>query len=242
VFRRGESAEAAFAWEFLSSLPANASLQYSYVAATASDSIAGYNPRTYSVDNLSPSAPAAFTGAYANGATTLDWAPNGEVDFATYRLYRGSTAGFVPDPRTLVVETSSEGYTHPGAAGGYYKLAAVDIHGNVSPYAVLSPAGTIDVGPAVPKELALGAPRPNPARGECVIPVALPRDAELRMEILDVSGRRVRDLAPGEMPAGDHLVRWDGRDGSGRAVHNGLYFVRMRVENRVFRSRVLLAR
>jgi flagellar hook capping protein FlgD len=263
LFRRANVASPNYAWEYLAAQPANASLEYSYVAPTVSDSLAGYNPRTvfmveahgagnalwqsppdsgYSVDNLAPLAPAPFTGAYSGGVTHLDWGANLESDFELYRLHRGSSSGFVPSPSNLVVQKATEGHDDVGPAGSYYKLAAVDVHGNVSAYSLLTPSETVGTGTAPPAELALGGPRPNPARGDCAIPVSLPRDSRLRIEVVDVSGRRVRNLVHGALPAGEHVVRWDGRDSAGHDVGNGLFFVRMSAEGRVFARRLLVAR
>src|SRR5262245_8105768 len=112
-------------WELLDVVPALHFIQgYSHITATLSDSTGTYNPYTlfmvmaldagntihwdsapdsgYSVDNLPPGAPASLTGSYSNSATHLHWTPNGEADLAGYRIYRGASAGFVPDPANLV--------------------------------------------------------------------------------------------------------------------------------------------
>ncbi|MBD3222638.1 hypothetical protein GF314_15495, partial [bacterium] len=45
----------------------------------------------------------------------------------------------------------------------------------------------------------------------------------------DVRGRRVRSLLRGEIPAGSHTVRWNGRDQEGRRVASGQYLARLEV-------------
>lgn len=264
LFQRAAAATADFAWEFVAAQPANASLQYSRVIPTVSDSIGGSNAYTvvmveaheqagnafwqspadsgYSVDNLPPLAPAPFTGVYGSGSTALHWGQNRESDFASYRLYRGNSADFVPGPGNLIADQPDTGYVDAGSAGAYYKLAAVDVHGNVSTYALLSPDSTVDVTPDRPTQLALGAAWPNPTVSECAIPFALPRDAEVRIEVFDVGGRRVAELLRGRLPAGEHVARWAGRDNAGRPVGAGLYFVAMCVERKFLRSRVLVTR
>ena len=263
LFRQGPSVLSDYAWEFVAARPANASLQYSYVAPSVSDSSSAGNPYTvfmieahnlagnafwqsapdscYSLDNLPPLTPSPFTGVYGSGSTALQWGTNHEADLASYRLHRGASAGFVPGPENLISDQTGTSFVDEGPAGAFYKLAAVDVHGNASAYAFLSPSGTVDV-PRLPAELALGRPRPNPAIADCVIPFALPRDAEVGIDVFDVSGRCVRELQGGRLPAGDHLTRWDGRDASGHAVGGGLYLVRMRAEGRTLNRRVLLVR
>jgi hypothetical protein len=48
-----------------------------------------------------------------------------------------------------------------------------------------------------------------------------------RVIISDVTGRGVRTLGLGDLPAGERRVDWDGRDGLGRGLPAGLYFSRL---------------
>jgi hypothetical protein len=91
-----------------------------------------------------------------------------------------------------------------------------------------TPAVPVAVGPEpVPlPAVALGPAVPNPARGAVRFSFRLPAGAKGRAEVVAVSGRLVRryDLV-GTGEAGD-LV-WDGRDGTGRPLPAGIYFVRL---------------
>lgn len=68
---------------------------------------------------------------------------------------------------------------------------------------------------------------PNPAGGSQFFDLRLAEGGPGRLEILDVTGRLVwrRDL--GRLEAGDHVLTWDGRDLTGRAVPASVYFVRL---------------
>lgn len=77
------------------------------------------------------------------------------------------------------------------------------------------------------RTLALSAPAPNPAGGEVGVTFTLPEPGEAMLEVFDLVGRRVRRLASGPFAAGEHAVRWDGRDASGRPAGPGLYFIRL---------------
>jgi choice-of-anchor B domain-containing protein len=74
--------------------------------------------------------------------------------------------------------------------------------------------------------LALSAPAPNPGRGVQRFSLALPRGGALEVSVVDVTGRTVRALRRGWAPAGTLALSWDGRDGDGRAVQAGLYWIR----------------
>jgi hypothetical protein len=178
----------------------------------------------YSVDNMPPGPPAPFTAAYAGGATHLHWGPNVEPDLWYYRVYRGSSAGFVPGPSNLIATPSDTGFVDPGAAGNWYKLAAVDVNGNESGFAVLGPGGTVDVADNSPLEFALHAVRPNPAVGSRLsVGFVLQSAAPAWLELLDVSGRQVAKREVGTFGPGRHQVDLT----AGRQVAPGLYLVRL---------------
>jgi hypothetical protein len=240
-----------YAWEYVMS--ANAShftSQYSAVVSTTCDSVAGSNPPTaflvlarnasgsmfwpsqpalgYSVDNIAPAAPAPFAGQFALGTMHLHWNRNSESDLAGYRLYRAASPSFTPGPANLVASLADTGYADAAGAVFYYRLTAVDIHGNESPAALLSPAATTGVtGGAVPAALVFAAPSPNPASRATTLAFALPRAGRVRLDVLDAAGRRVRSLADGERAAGTHAIAWDLRDAEDHPVAAGLYFLRL---------------
>lgn len=89
----------------------------------------------------------------------------------------------------------------------------------------LSWTQTVSVGPREARPgLRLGSPRPNPTRGSAALAFALPAPGHAALDIFDLNGRRVRRLASGWFPAGEHECAWNGRDESGRALEAGVYF------------------
>jgi hypothetical protein len=85
--------------------------------------------------------------------------------------------------------------------------------------------------PAVEPEagrLALGTAHPNPFRERTAVPLlGAPRSRRTRIEIHDVSGRRVRLF---ELDAGEPALLWDGTDSRGRKVSAGVYFASIPAE------------
>lgn len=72
--------------------------------------------------------------------------------------------------------------------------------------------------------------RPNPFGSTTPVTslgFELPRDAQVRLEVFDLAGRRVRILEDRNLVAGSYDVPWDGRDGSGRPVASGIYLTRL---------------
>ncbi|HTK31777.1 MAG TPA: FlgD immunoglobulin-like domain containing protein [Candidatus Saccharimonadaceae bacterium] len=254
----------AYAWQYVGSITAAHFIPtYSFLGPTLGDSIGSANPRTgfmvigrdnagllywlsapdsgYSVDNVPPTAPAPFLGVYGSGSSNLSWGPNTSPDFASYRLYRGKSAGFTPSGGTLVTATTLTSYTdHPGQPY-YYKVSALDVHGNESAYSLVLPTGSLAVDDAQ-HVLALARPSPNPARAGASLRFTLPSEMSARLSIFDLSGRRVASLADGVLGAGDHELRWDLRGANGVRVADGVYFVRLEAAGRTLAERMAVTK
>ena len=241
-------------WEALATLPAQRLAGYGYTAATPQDSILGSNPRFtfyvsaltsnidlfydsapdsgYSVDNLSPAAPSGLLVARSLGAAQLNWAPSNATDFAMFRLYRSYDPAFVPSASTLLATLTTPSYHDSEGMTASYRIAAVDAHGNASPY-TSSITATTGVGPTgVPTTTALAAPRPNPVRGVLDVRLSLAHASHVSLAVYDQFGRRVRGLLDESRPAGDIRLHWDTRDDAGHRLAPGVFFLRMRADGR----------
>jgi hypothetical protein len=251
-------------WEYVGSQYAAGDAGYSYVVPTTSDSLAGSNPLTlvrvqaraslgngfwnsptasgYSVDNLAPTQPLAFTGNYLGVYTTLHWQPSIAPDLAGYRVYRGASADFTPDGSTFVVAKADTGFVDAVAGSSFYKLCAEDIHGNLSTFALLSPQFASGVSGVLPGVAVLSQNAPNPFNPRTTIRFSLPAGGHARLSIYDVSGRLVRTLVDGTLDGGDHEIIWDGSDAGGRAMASGSYLARLESGATVRAVRMALVR
>lgn len=101
------------------------------------------------------------------------------------------------------------------------------------------PAG-VPTGEA-PQTLALSA-GPSPARAGSAVTLrlAMPAPGGARIELLDVSGRRVAVLRGSAGAPGVLVMRWDGRDAAGRNVPAGIYFARAEVADRTTFARIAI--
>ena len=180
----------------------------------------------WSVDNLAPAMPLAFSVHYAGGNTDLAWLPAGDEDVDAYHVYRGDDEAFSPSSETLVHVTTEllwvDDLVDPW--GQFYKVAAVDDAGNASEPAVPSTVTSADP-PTV--FTALHGCRPNPFNPYTEVRYTLARAGHASLTIYDVEGRVVRTLFADEQPAGDGSATWDGRDDSGRNLPSGLYVCRL---------------
>jgi len=93
-----------------------------------------------------------------------------------------------------------------------------------------------------PLDYVLGQNYPNPFNAQTIIPltITVADGAPVRLEIIDILGRRVRTLVDGVLAAGRHDVSWDGAGESGRPLASGVYFSRLVVSGRPSEMRPLV--
>jgi len=69
---------------------------------------------------------------------------------------------------------------------------------------------------------------PNPFNPSVRVSFATARRGRVDAEIFDAAGRFVVKLVGDFLPAGEHTMEWNGRDGMGRSAASGVYFLRVR--------------
>ena len=92
------------------------------------------------------------------------------------------------------------------------------------------------VGDLRPKKTILGQNFPNPFNPETWIPYQLNRDANVTIQIYNVSGKAVRTLNLGHKSKGLYLTTstaayWDGKNSTGEDVASGIYFYTLQTAN-----------
>jgi len=91
-------------------------------------------------------------------------------------------------------------------------------------FAISRPVGTGDGGAVA---FALLTPNPNPGTGSTTLRFRLPQEAAATLDIYTPNGQRVWTSGAATYPAGEHSLRWSGRDAAGARARAGLYFVRL---------------
>jgi hypothetical protein len=160
------------------------------------------------------------TGAVESAKTTLPWL---SVTPAAGTVHPSSvktlTVGFDSNVLWAGIHTAdllifSNDPDHPDT------LVAVEL--TVTPVSA--------VGDDFPRHLVFHGAVPNPFNPATDIKFSLPRSTNVGLRVYDVSGRLVRTLVSGELAAGSHSERWDGRDETGLNVASGIYFARLLVD------------
>jgi hypothetical protein len=87
--------------------------------------------------------------------------------------------------------------------------------------------GNTNVPPPAGPAIALRG-TPNPFRTTTQMRINLPAAGMVELTVLDIGGRSVRQLMRSWLPAGQHLVTWDGTDGAGHSLPSGVYLTRLK--------------
>ena len=259
--RRGDGTIETTYWEAIATLPAQGLEGYGYTAPTTQDSMASGNPYTaffitaltsdpyvfyssnidsgYSVDNMPPHTPHGLVGAVTSDGVALHWDPNTEGDLASYRVYRGGSQDFVPSPETMIAEKADTGFVDaPGSPASFYKVSAVDVHGNESSYSMFAPEQSTAVVDGI-SEFSLRSVAPNPCTtGEVLVTFSLPDPLPATLELIDVTSRRLSLVSVGQLGPGRHSVAL----AKGSRLRVGLYWVRLSQSDRSQSKRLVVAR
>ncbi|RMF66966.1 MAG: DUF11 domain-containing protein [Calditrichaeota bacterium] len=67
-------------------------------------------------------------------------------------------------------------------------------------------------------------------------------DRFVRLDLYDVSGEHVSDLAKTDFSAGTHTYAWDGRNQDGKEVGSGVYLITLRAGNLICWTKVIVVR
>lgn len=83
---------------------------------------------------------------------------------------------------------------------------------------------------------------PNPSNPQCRVQLTVPSARLVRVDVLDVMGRRCRTLVDHWLAAGSHQLTWNGCDGEGLKVASGTYFVQARWAGGSAQAKVVLVK
>ena len=93
-----------------------------------------------------------------------------------------------------------------------------------------------------PTRFALAGVTPNPFGCDTRIRLDLPREAKVRVEVFEVTGRLVRVLADTNLPPGTHVIAWSGDGEGGQPLAPGVYTLRMEAGDFMQSRRVVILR
>jgi hypothetical protein len=258
---------AGYVWTFVASVPATGLSQYAYVAPTIMDStasgtayakffVAGYSADNlvvyqspidsgYSIDNIAPLAPTGFEVVYAPAGVDLKWKmldDPANADVVEYKVYRSTTADFVPGPENLIATVQTPAYVDNSVTFGvdyYYKVNAIDKSGNQSLFTQVVVVSVEETG-GIPTEFALNQNYPNPFNPSTEIRFAVAKESNVRLSVYSLSGELVATVLNGTLSAGNYRISWNGTTDAGTAVSSGVYLYRLQAGDFVSTRKMVL--
>jgi hypothetical protein len=174
----------------------------------------------------------------AGGQAVINGACRAPV-IATFAPTSGPTGTAVTIDGTFLGGATSVKFNGVNASGftiaSCTQIVAVAPHGAVGTISVTTACGTGESStPFTPTDVVENRPFnpvrvwPNPFSGRVQIGFTIPTAQTVRLDIFDVTGRKVRSLPTVRASPGGSQFVWDGRGPGGRQQPAGIYLVRVR--------------
>ncbi len=199
------------------------------------------NASQVSGDIVLPVSLSSFTARLAGEEVVLNWVTESEVDNIGFEIWRNATVGGDytqigwQDGQFTTNERTQYSFSDDRVISGTiysYLLVDVDVNG------VRTQHGPIEVNTASEAPTVDGfylyANYPNPFNPTTTLKIQVPvaeRPQNVKLEIFNSLGQRVRVLQNGQMTAGTHEIEWNGLADNGSQVTSGLYFAVLRAGN-----------
>ena len=82
----------------------------------------------------------------------------------------------------------------------------------------------------------------NVSRNQVTISFSLPRSEKIKLNIYDVTGRKIKEMVNSKLSPGEYEFHWDITDDNGRAVGSGIYFAQIRSNSFKSTEKLLILR
>ena len=113
-----------------------------------------------------------------------------------------------------------------GASSVYLAIVSQDTSGNNWDYQVDISDGELSIEDQnIPSSISVSQNYPNPFNPSTSFNVEIPFQQHLRINIISVNGKLIRQIAIKSYPEGNILFQWDGRTESGKLASSGQYFI-----------------
>jgi parallel beta-helix repeat protein len=73
---------------------------------------------------------------------------------------------------------------------------------------------------------------PNPFNPTTTISFSIPEDSKVNLSIYNIKGQKVKTLSDSKFERGIHKLIWDSKDSNGKAVSSGIYFYKLKVNDK----------
>lgn len=170
-----------------------------------------------------------YTKSEDGGAT---WSANERITDVSSDPSQAATAGLIGE------------YIGLSAWQGEVQMVWTDTrNGNQDAYSGrLSASAIVSEETTLPDNIRLGTPYPNPFNNSVSIAFFTSSESRVKLEVVDLLGRKVADIFDGISRVGENRFTWSGTDLDGGQVASGVYFVRLEAGDRTETRKAVLLR
>lgn len=192
-----------------------------------------FSPLGTSIDYPLPVTLSTFTATAGYGKILLNWVTASEKNNAGFYVMRAEEeTGIYNQMNNQIIQgygnTTMEHYyryVDTDVEIGktyYYKLYSQDFNGDIFQYPLVESTTAL----AIPETFALQQNFPNPFNPTTKITFSVPQKADVKLEIYNMLGQKIRTLVDDQFEAGIYEdVVWDATDNNGNLVANGIYYL-----------------
>jgi len=170
----------------------------------------------------------------------LNWnAPVTDLTVPGYKIFRNFDDGEFTEI-TEITETVFEDTPDVEGTYGYYVVVRYESNEESAASETVYLDFTDGEPSDVPTVNSLVGNYPNPFNPVTQIKFAIKERGNVKLEIFDIKGRKVKDLVNGTLEAGSHSETWQGDNNAGNSVGSGIYFYKLRAGRFTSTKKMLL--
>jgi len=92
----------------------------------------------------------------------------------------------------------------------------------------------------LPSKFELKMNYPNPFNPSTTIPIELPKESFVEVEVYNILGEKIAVLSEGVKSSGYHNIQWNGTNQFGQPVSSGIYFARVQFGQNIYYQKMML--
>ena len=92
----------------------------------------------------------------------------------------------------------------------------------------------------VPNEFLIYNNFPNPFNSSTIIPFQIPNESYINASVYNILGQEILTILEGVHASGYYHLKWNGEDRNGNYVSSGIYFMKIKYNNKYYSKKMIL--
>ncbi|MBC8525903.1 MAG: T9SS type A sorting domain-containing protein, partial [Candidatus Cloacimonetes bacterium] len=214
--------------------------EYTYYVTAIYDNTNESEPSNQDTVEIILPPPTDLTYTYNEPDVELTWlAPALDRSLTGYKIYRNEE---------VIGETTDTSFVDENIPAGTHLYYVTALYGDYES----DPSNEVEFtitdinNPILPLKTALSGNYPNPFNpdiiGKTTISFSLAKESQVRVEIYNVQGQKVKTLIDENKNPGNYYVIWNGKDEADKTVSSGIYFCKLKANDNVFIKKMIILR